>query len=138
MKKRLLLIYLLLSSCSSPRVKKTDTVLSPPIEVSGLPSSEAPSGCADLFATSLREGHNLDSAAWERETLQDSGTIDSKDFETFMNSASWQKVIEQGGSKAPEEQLMAFTILSILKKRFPEASEQNLRERFLVLMQFCG
>jgi hypothetical protein len=103
-----------------------------------MPSAGSSNTCADLFAANLHLGHNLKEEAWERSLLEDKGTINSADFETFKNSLQWQKVIKQGGPKTSEEQMMAITILSVLKKKYPYASEQNLKERFLVLMQLCS
>lgn len=109
-----------------------------PKMVRRLPSSSSSGSCVDLLAESLRQGHHLERSSWDTINLASQGFIDINDLESLKNSKQWLSYLEEAGPKNEEQQEMALTVLAILKKKYPNASEVNLKERFGVLMRFCS
>jgi len=60
-----------------------------------------------------------------------------EDWQNLRNSEYWQRVTSRS-AQSDEEREMAFLILSLLKKRHPRVDELGLKDRFEVLMAFCG
>jgi hypothetical protein len=131
-------ILSIFSACSNQALEMTQSKADGSSLLTRQPSSEGVGSCADLLASNLRLGHSLKPSRWEKKALATSGKIDLDDYDTFLNSDEWTRVIEGGKRKTEQEYQMGLTILSILKKRYPSVSDQNLKERYRVMMHFCG
>ena len=140
MKALLIFIFFhLLSSCSLVGHKDSGATSESYEELERSPSSEIiSSACADLLAEGLRLGHGLEDSAWDKAALVARTEIDEADYDFYSNSKSWETFVDQGLEKSQSEKEMGYSILSILKKRFPNASEENLKDRYLVLAQYCS
>jgi hypothetical protein len=139
---KLALLIWVLTSCSTTKYVESNNSDMPssklPKMVRRLPSSSSSGSCVDLLAESLRQGHHLERSSWDTINLASQGFIDINDLESLKNSKQWLSYLEEAGPKNEEQQEMALTVLAILKKKYPNASEVNLKERFGVLMRFCS
>ena len=127
------LLALGLSSCTGPSKKSASVTPS-----SRSPSSiDVNSNCGDLILPLIDEYRTLKPHRWELEELVRRDLIDEDQFMEYRQSEEWQRFIARE-NQSDEEKEMGFTVLSMLKKRFPRVDDGRLRDRYRVLMSFCG
>ncbi len=80
---------------------------------------------------SLRKGE------WEVSELARKDLLDEEQWQAMREDEAWQKFISRD-NQSDEEKEMGFVVLSLLRKRFPNVDEKRLKDRYRVLMAFCG
>lgn len=95
------------------------------------------SSCGDLILPLIDEYRTLDPKRWELGELVRRELIDEEQYFSYRESEEWQRFIARE-NQSDEEKEMGFTVLSMLKKRFPKVDDGRLKDRYRVLMAFCG
>lgn len=93
--------------------------------------------CFDLMLPLVDEHQTLRKGDWDVADLAHRELLDEDQWLAMKGDESWQKFISRE-NQSDEEREMAFVVLSMLKKRYPKAGEGRLRDRYRVLMVFCG
>lgn len=106
--------------------------------VGRLPNSSAEAhGCADLVLPLVDEAVVLRSEDWQVEELAQKDLISYQEWDSFRKSESWQAFISRE-QQTDQEREMGHVILALLKKRFPKVSDDRLKDRYRVLLAWCG
>lgn len=93
--------------------------------------------CSYLMDSLIERESSLELAQLSPEKLAERDLIIYEDWQNLRNSEHWQRVTSRS-AQSDEDREMAFLILSILKKRHPKVDDLGLKDRFEVLMAFCG
>lgn len=93
--------------------------------------------CFDLMLPIVDEFQSLRASEWEVTELAQKGLIDEDQYLAMRQDEGWQKFISRE-NQSDEEKEMGFVVLSLLRKRFNGVDEARLKDRYKVLMAFCG
>lgn len=122
-----------LSACShSPSI-----LPGTPSNTRGPSSLDLNSSCAELILPIVDEYRTLRPERWQASELARQDYLDEEQLESFKASEEWQRFISREG-QSDEEREMGFIVLSMLKKRYPRVDDGRLKDRYRVLMAFCG
>lgn len=128
------ILFLGLSSCSHQK----SILVKGRIPATGEGSSVvANDSCKQLIAPLVDESFILARGDWDPEILARQDKLDLETFDTFKGEPEWQRFIARA-DQSDEERDMAFVILSLMRKRFPDIPEDRLKDRYKVFMAFCG
>lgn len=103
----------------------------------GPSSIDVNSSCGDLILPIIDEYRTLKPERWELSELVRRDLVDEEQYYAFRENEDWQRFIARE-NQSDEEKEMGFTVLSMLKKRFPKVDDGRLKDRYRVLMAFCG
>ncbi len=107
-------------------------------KVGRLPNSTVEAyGCADLVLPLVDEAVVLRTENWQVEELAQKNLIIYEEWDSIRRSESWQAFISRE-QQTDQEREMGHVILALLKKRFPKVSDDGLRDRYRVLLSWCG
>ena len=93
-------------------------------------------GCKVLMNRLLDDSIPLSKELWEPENLPKQGRINMRDFKHFKENSECQSFISRK-NQTDEEREMAFVILSIIKKKYKNLTDEALKDRYLMLKSFC-
>ncbi len=93
--------------------------------------------CFSQLAPVLREGAEFSDEAISPQNLHSRGLIDLDEFEAMKTHEYWRSVVSREDMAQRDEEL-GFMALSIIKKRYPEISDEALKDRYEVIKSFCG
>lgn len=93
--------------------------------------------CFDLMLPIVDEFQSLRPSEWEVSDLANKGLLDEDQHLAMRESDEWQKFISRE-NQSDEEREMGFVVLSLLRKRFSGVDDARLKDRYKVLMAFCG
>lgn len=83
------------------------------------------------------EFQSLRPSEWEVSELAGKGLLDEDQHLAMRQDEGWQKFISRE-NQSDEEKEMGFVVLSMLRKRFSGVDDARLKDRYKVLMAFCG
>ena len=93
--------------------------------------------CFSQLAPILREGAEFSDEAISPQNLHSRGLIDLEEFEDIKKHEYWRSVVSREDMTQRDEEL-GFMALSIIKKRYPEITDEALKDRYEVIKSFCG
>ncbi|MCR9204046.1 MAG: hypothetical protein NXH75_05690 [Halobacteriovoraceae bacterium] len=93
--------------------------------------------CKQLIAPLVDESFVLARGDWDPEGLARQDKLDLDTLDSLKAEPEWQRFIART-DQSDEERDMAFVILSLMRKRFPDIPEDRLKDRYKVFMAFCG
>lgn len=104
-----------------------------------IPASQglATSGCFSTLIPLLKEGPIYSDEGISAAVFDKRGLLNLTDYEQLQNSSYWQDIVTREGTTQRDEEL-GFMALAMIKKKHPEISEENLKDRFEVFKAFCG
>lgn len=106
-----------------------------------LPSStevlEGPQGCSELILPLVDEVVSLRPEDWQVDDLVQKNLITYEDWQTVRSSEDWQGFVSRE-LQTDQEREMGYVILALLKKRFKLVSDSRIKDRYRVLLAWCG
>ena len=93
--------------------------------------------CFSQLAPILREGAEFSDEAISPQNLHSRGLLNLDEFEAMKHHEYWKSVVSREGMAQRDEEL-GFMALSIIKKRYPEITDEALKDRYEVIKSFCG
>lgn len=93
--------------------------------------------CFSSLVPILREGSTYADDSLTPVSLEERGLMELSNFDDFKSSEYWQGVVLREDMDSREEEL-GYMVLSLLKKKHKDMSNESLKDRYQVLMSFCG
>ena len=104
---------------------------------SSLLNSNHSTSCFSQLVPVLREGSLFSDESITAQSLERRGLLDLMDYDDFRTNAQWKEVVGREGMSERDEDL-GYMALSLIKKEHPGISDEGLKDRYEVLLHFCG